>query len=317
MTLVRWSSADALQASATGDTPPATEVSLVAIDQPSPTLDLGFLAGQGFVVASVGTANPTADVVVGDHEVAELATRCAANPQAAAVAAQQLRLAEQLPAEAALISESLAYATLQAGAEHQRWLDKNNQRRRVRPATSTPPVIVTDDGARVELQLNRPRLKNAFTTEMRNELHAILQALNQRPELESVEISGVGKHFCIGGDLAEFGAVQDPATAHAIRLASSVARQLVACPAVVNFRVHGAVVGAGFELAAFGQTVTATNDATFSLPELEMGLLPGAGGTVSLTHRIGRQAAARLLLIDRAIDAEQALRLGLIDQLAD
>ena len=314
MTTIRWSGADAEAASVTQDRPSSPGTSLLVVDNSSPTLDLGFVTGRGFVVASVDSPNPTADLLVAEHEVPALADLCARNPQAAAVASQQLRLAEQLPAHAALVSESLAYATLQAGPEHERWLQINRERRRVRPPFDTPAVLVTDHGTTAELQLNRSRLKNSFTTEMRNQLHDALHALALRPEVETVEISGIGSDFCIGGDLAEFGIVSDPATAHVIRSAGSVARQLVECQAHLVFRVHGASVGAGVELAAFGETVIAAPGATFALPEVSMGLIPGAGGTVSLTNRVGRQSAARLLLVDPVIDADQALTLGLVDR---
>ncbi|HLT69358.1 MAG TPA: enoyl-CoA hydratase/isomerase family protein, partial [Acidimicrobiales bacterium] len=71
---------------------------------------------------------------------------------------------------------------------------------------------------------------------------------------------------------------------------------------------------AGVEVAAFAGRVVAAPDATFRLPELGMGLIPGAGGTVSLTRRIGRQATARLVLTGETVDAVTALALGLVDE---
>jgi enoyl-CoA hydratase/carnithine racemase len=77
--------------------------------------------------------------------------------------------------------------------------------------------------------------------------------------------------------------------------------------------VHGACIGAGIELPAFCGRVTARADARFQLPEVGMGLIPGAGGTVSLPRRIGRQRAAWLALTGERVDAETARRWGLID----
>jgi enoyl-CoA hydratase/carnithine racemase len=79
--------------------------------------------------------------------------------------------------------------------------------------------------------------------------------------------------------------------------------------------VHGACVGAGVELPAFAGRVVARPDARFRLPEVAMGLVPGAGGTVSIPRRIGRQATALLALTGDTIDAPTALALGLVDEI--
>ena len=80
--------------------------------------------------------------------------------------------------------------------------------------------------------------------------------------------------------------------------------------------VHGGCVGAGVELPAFAGRVVADPAATFWLPELGMGLVPGAGGTVSIPRRIGRQRAALLAVTGRRIDAATALAWGLVDDIA-
>ena len=77
--------------------------------------------------------------------------------------------------------------------------------------------------------------------------------------------------------------------------------------------VHGGVVGAGVELAAFARQVVAANGTTFRLPEVAMGLIPGAGGTVSVTGRIGRWRAAWLMLTGSVLDARRARIWGLVD----
>jgi enoyl-CoA hydratase/carnithine racemase len=78
-------------------------------------------------------------------------------------------------------------------------------------------------------------------------------------------------------------------------------------------RVHGPCFGAGVELPAFASNVVASADATFVLPELGMGRLPGAGGTVSIPRRIGRQRTLWLALTGAVLDAQTALRWGLVD----
>jgi enoyl-CoA hydratase len=126
-------------------------------------------------------------------------------------------------------------------------------------------------------------------------------------------LSGRGPSFCSGGDLDEFGTLPDPASAHAIRSTRSPGRLLAACGDRVRARIHGPCIGAGIELPAFAPVVSAAPDTFVQLPEVAMGLVPGAGGTVSLPRRIGRQRTALLALSGVRVDAETALRWGLID----
>jgi enoyl-CoA hydratase/carnithine racemase len=81
--------------------------------------------------------------------------------------------------------------------------------------------------------------------------------------------------------------------------------------------VHGQVLGSGLEMAAFCGWVAAERDSVFGLPELSLGLLPGAGGTVSVTRRIGRWRTAYLVLSGQTIDADLALAWGLVDEIRD
>ncbi|MCY4423295.1 MAG: enoyl-CoA hydratase/isomerase family protein [Acidimicrobiaceae bacterium] len=236
-----------------------------------------------------------------------------ANPQASVVAAQTLRLGPRLSLGDALLAESLAYATLQAGAEHAGWL--SGRGRRTRRDLDQPRIDVSDDGSSVTVTLNRPRLLNLFDAAMRDELVDVLKALAAGADGRPVVITGAGGNFCAGGDPAEFGTVQDPATAHLIRSRANAAPWMAAVAGRATARIDGACVGAGIELAAFCATVTATERARFRLPELSMGLIPGAGGTVSVPARIGRQRTLAWLLTDTEIDAHEARRWGLIDDL--
>ena len=84
-------------------------------------------------------------------------------------------------------------------------------------------------------------------------------------------------------------------------------------PEVYEFRLHGACIGAGIELPAFAGRVVAAPDSSFRLPEVGMGLIPGAGGCVSLPRRVGRQRFNRMAMTGEALSAGEALRMGLID----
>jgi len=130
-------------------------------------------------------------------------------------------------------------------------------------------------------------------------------------------LRGTGAAFSVGADLAEFGTTRDPATTHAIRMQTLPARTLVRFTGQIEAHVQGGCVGSGLELAAFATRLTAGASAWFHLPELAMGIVPGAGGCVSVMRRIGRQRAALMILSGRRIDARTALRWGLIDAIVD
>ena len=147
---------------------------------------------------------------------------------------------------------------------------------------------------------------------MRDALCEALELALWDPVLR-VTLDGEGPGFCAGGDLDEFGSAPDPATAHIVRVSASVGRMLHELRDRVTVRVHGECVGAGLELPAFAGRVVARAGSRFRLPEIAMGLVPGAGGTVSLPRRIGRARTAWLALSGEAIDADTALRWGLAD----
>jgi enoyl-CoA hydratase/carnithine racemase len=153
--------------------------------------------------------------------------------------------------------------------------------------------------------------------ELRDALCEALQLGLADLTVERISISGAGRCFSIGGDLDEFGTAPDPATAHAIRSVRMPAQFLSRCAGRVEFTVHGACIGAGVELPAFGRRVVAARNSVFQLPELRFGLIPGAGGCVSLPRRIGRHHTAWLALTGRRIGAAKALEWGLVDALAD
>jgi enoyl-CoA hydratase/carnithine racemase len=130
-----------------------------------------------------------------------------------------------------------------------------------------------------------------------------------------VHLRGSGPDYSSGGDLDEFGTFPDPATAHLIRLTASIGRVIAELADRVVVHLHGACYGSGIELPAFVTRVIAAPDARFALPELTLGLIPGAGGTVSLPRRVGRHRTAQLALGGQKIDAVTALEWGLVDQI--
>jgi len=236
-----------------------------------------------------------------------------ANPQAAVALAAHLRGHGHRSIGEGLVAESATYSLLQSGPEYERW-----RSHRLPPAASVEPgaeaVAVERTGNDLAVTLNRPDQRNAFNAAMRDGLLAALDVAMADPDVRVV-LSGHGPAFCSGGDLTEFGTSADPATAHIVRLRRNVGLALAAIADRVEARVHGACVGAGVELPAFAHRVVAAPGTTFWLPEISMGLIPGAGGTVSIPGRIGRQRTLVCALLGQHLDAETALTWGLIDEI--
>lgn len=234
-------------------------------------------------------------------------------PITAAVFVQLLRALDLAHLESALCMESLAYSTLQSGPEFARWRAASEPAARSTPSHEEPAVRATRHDATLTIELNRPLLRNAMTVEMRDALGEALELVLADDSIREVKISGRGKCFCTGGDPDEFGSAPDPATAHLIRRLTLPGRLLAACAARAEVRVHGACIGSGIEFPAFAARVVAAPDAWFQLPELRYGLIPGAGGCVSLARRIGRQRLARMVLSGERVNAQTALDWGLVD----
>jgi enoyl-CoA hydratase/carnithine racemase len=203
---------------------------------------------------------------------------------------------------------------LQSGGEFASWLQRRGP---VTVPILTDPVVADRDGNTLHIRFNRIARHNAFSNDARAALLDALDVARLDPSVDEIVLSGNGPSFCSGGDLAEFGSFADPASAHIARVRHSPALMLDKLTARLGSRcrarVHGQVLGSGLEMAAFCGRVEAQRDSVLGLPELALGLIPGAGGTVSVTRRIGRWRTAYLVLSGRTIDPATALGWGLID----
>lgn len=245
--------------------------------------------------------------------VALLETAAADRPRAALVVAALLRQTVLLPAPEAVAAEASAYSTLLAGPEFACWLADRGPARPTR-ADDGSRVALSRDGDVLDVRLDRVVRRNAFDAAMRVALSEALEVALLDPAVR-VRLTGAGPVFSAGGDLDEFGRAADAATAWVVRVGDSPALSLARLRDRTTAVVHGPCAGAGVELAAFAGRVVADPETTFRLPELAMGLLPGAGGTVSLPRRIGRWRTLWLALTGQALDAATALDWGLVDAL--
>ncbi len=276
------------------------------------------LHGLAAVVAGVtapgdaGTWDHLVDLTVTADEIEGIERNVRTVPRASISLVLLLRGQPTRTLDEGLAAESAVYSTLQGGPEFAAWRARHVRSGTADDGTATVRAVRRDGVLHVTL--TRPDVHNAFNTRMRDELHQALMVAVADPSLR-VHLDGAGPSFCSGGDLDEFGDLPDPATAHVTRLDRSVGRLLGRLGPRVEATLHGACLGSGIELPAFAGRVVARTGSTFGLPELGLGLIPGAGGTVSLTRRAGRHAVARLVLSGTPVDATTAHAWGLVDEL--
>ena len=161
--------------------------------------------------------------------------------------------------------------------------------------------------------LNRPRVLNAYNMEMRDDLYQVMQAVRDDPDVQGAVITGAGKRaFCAGADLAEFGTAPSQAIARQVRWERDIWGLFLSIQKPLVAAVHGFVLGSGVEVALLCDLRIAAEDSIFGMPEVTLGMIPAAGGTQTLPRMIGLAPALDLLLTARRIDAQEALRLGLV-----
>jgi len=233
------------------------------------------------------------------------------HPVTSMVLIQLLRATEKLSMQNSLIVESFAFSTVQKGMEFKNWLLKKNEVDL--PVSKSPDLLINLENNILSIILNRADTKNAITCKMRDELNEILEMAIIDTNISRISLSANGRIFSTGGAVQEFGIVTDPASAHWIRSISLPAKKLIQLQDKLCVNINGGAVGAAIEMAAFSKKIVASQNSWFQLPELKYGLIPGAGGTVSIPRRIGRQKTAYMAITAKKVSAKKALEWGLID----
>ncbi|GAB2680392.1 enoyl-CoA hydratase/isomerase family protein [Kribbella swartbergensis] len=183
------------------------------------------------------------------------------------------------------------------------------------PQTDTAHVIVEDIEATTWITLHRPQKRNALTLPM---IQAVTRAVSElAASCSAVVLNGVGPSFCSGGDLVTYAKSDLGTFLSYTHQANAMCRAIAEAPVPIIAAVHGPVLGGGFELALACDLVVATQGATFGLPEIELGLLPGWGGTQRLTRLIGRNLTSSVILAGRRIDAREAEALGIVHRVCN
>lgn len=164
------------------------------------------------------------------------------------------------------------------------------------------------------LALNRPRRRNAYSVQMRDDFAAVLSAVADDPDARALLITGEGPAFCAGADLSEFGTAPSPTIARQARWQRDVWGQLLGLDKPIVVAAHGYCIGSGVEIMLLGDVRIAASDTIFALPETRLGLIPAAGGTQTLPRNAGPSVALDLLLTGRRFGASDALRYNLISR---
>lgn len=165
------------------------------------------------------------------------------------------------------------------------------------------------------VRLNRPERLNAMSTELTNELHMVLFAANQHPDVQVIVFTGNGKAFCSGDDLKEFD--QQSANAESIVThiegIQRVTRDLMYSSKLVVGAIHGYAVGGGFEWMLNCDLIVAADDLVAFFPEMEWAQFPTGGVTHLLPQAVGYQQAMELLVLGERQSAESLYRRGLVN----
>lgn len=179
---------------------------------------------------------------------------------------------------------------------------------------STPAVLYEKDADVAVVSLNRPRQLNAYNVAMRDELHAVLHAIEDDPEVRVMILRGEGSSFSTGGDVSEFGSAPSPVRAREVRWLRDNWGLLSQLPQPTIAAVHGYTAGGGLEMALLCDMCLAADDAVFFLPETGLGMIPGVGGTQTAPRAIGLGRALDLVLTGKRLDAGEALKIGLVNR---
>src|SRR5688500_5427539 len=164
------------------------------------------------------------------------------------------------------------------------------------------------------ITINRPDKLNALNAEVMNDLEAVITEAEKNEEVRSVIITGSGvKSFVAGADISEFVGLSGGEGMDLARRGQEIFFRIENCSKPVVAAVNGFALGGGCELAMACHFRIASENAKFGQPEVNLGLIPGYGGTQRLVHLIGKGRALELLMTGNMIDAPTALQYGLVN----
>ncbi|BDB99698.1 enoyl-CoA hydratase/isomerase family protein [Saccharolobus caldissimus] len=170
------------------------------------------------------------------------------------------------------------------------------------------------------ISINRPEKLNALNTNVRLSIIKCLKEAEANQEVRVIVIKGVGKAFSAGADINDLRALSELSEEEIIKIrkdtgVSSIGTVIRSLSKPVIALVHGYCLGGGFELIQFCDLVYATEDAIFGQPEINIGIIPGGGGTQNLPRLIGEKKAKEFIFTGKRISAKEAFELGIINNI--
>ncbi len=165
------------------------------------------------------------------------------------------------------------------------------------------------------ITLNRPKVRNALNTELREQMAELFTQLNDDPQIKAIVLTGGDTVFAAGADINDFLTTKtvDAYLRHSERYWDAITD----CRKPIIAAVNGYALGGGCELAMHADIIVAGKSAKFGQPEIKIGLMPGAGGTQRLFRVIGKHKAMKLILTGDMISADAADQMGLVSEVVD
>lgn len=178
-------------------------------------------------------------------------------------------------------------------------------------------IVFEKEGRVAHLALNRPDRLNAYSVAMRDDFAEALHAVAADEEIGALLITGKGRAFCAGADLSEFGTAPSQVIARNARWQRDVWGQLIELDKPIVVAAHGYCIGSGVEILLLGDLRIAASDTVFAMPEVQLGMIPAAGGSQTLPANAGPSVALDLLYTGRRFGAAEALNYRIVSRVAE
>ncbi|MFD7407837.1 enoyl-CoA hydratase/isomerase family protein [Streptomyces sp. NPDC059866] len=188
------------------------------------------------------------------------------------------------------------------------------------PNADLETLKVTDSGTRLAITLNRPAERNALTFAAWDDLDHVMAGVEVRDDLRVVTLTGEDPAFCAGVDFGAIGAsleVEKGRYPSFIRRWANIVDRFERVPQPSVAAINGPAIGAGLEMALACDIRIASDRAVFAMPQMRMGIVPDVGGTSRLARATGEAFAKDMILTSRIVDAEEALRAGIVSRLVE
>ncbi|MHA1580097.1 MAG: enoyl-CoA hydratase/isomerase family protein [Candidatus Freyarchaeota archaeon] len=182
-------------------------------------------------------------------------------------------------------------------------------------------ILYEKKGPVAWVSFNRPEKMNAFNIELSMEFREVMESIRRDDDILIVVIKGVGKHFSAGDDITEFnfipGRDNDERARFLLKQVSiyqDTANQIEEMDKIKISMVRGACIGGGLEVTMVSDLVVASENSVFGIPEIDIDITPGWGGTQRLSRYVGRRRVKEMVLLGTLISAQEALRCGLVNR---